>query len=383
MFNCFKKKEAPKCYSPLHSAVIAQDKKTVETLLGQEVSAKRKKQALNTLVKASGEQCDGYSPLHIVAQNSAVPLVNVLIGAGAPVNMLTSNRAKTEPRYTPLFLAALQGSLPIVQQLLNAKADPLLGTLGHTPFLGAVNEERIEIMRVLATHTPALVSTPDNTDYYPIHRAAKKGLVASLKCLLEMKVDIDTTRNKDDSRTALHFAREANQLDCVSILLESGATPNPTTKFPPYATPLQEALNWLVKGASEHNRKQTVIATFIKDPCTIEQQVKIVALLMLQYIAHNISPISETNEEAKPEIQGQLSFLALPTQSSQFTKLLTDPSLATLKSHIERAMHDAMHAKLMLFSPLPVPLAGRVADYAASTVEDVCESAKGVNFQRV
>ena len=74
--------------SPLVDAVKKQDLQTVRALLKQKVNI-------------NAAEADGFTALHWAAQRNDLPLVDLLLGAGA------NAKASTRYNITPLYLAAM------------------------------------------------------------------------------------------------------------------------------------------------------------------------------------------------------------------------------------------------------------------------------------
>lgn len=89
--------------------------------------------------------CDGWTPLHLAAENSCLELVCFLIEAGANKDAVTERHA-----LTPLHLAADHGALQMVRYLVTAGAKRNAKNIeGRTPKDLAASIANWDVVRVL------------------------------------------------------------------------------------------------------------------------------------------------------------------------------------------------------------------------------------------
>ncbi|MDO4557740.1 MAG: ankyrin repeat domain-containing protein, partial [Planctomycetia bacterium] len=190
----------------------------------------------------------GETPLHLASRHGRVELVTELLRFGASVN--SQNREGA----TPLLLAAQEGHTEVVRLLLDAGAVPDIpangrvtplhqaAALGHeeiatlllerqassaptmeggwTPLHLAVQEGHDSLVALLLRSGAAPQSeTVDGVT--PLHLAAACGHVEILRRLLRCADPDYQTRRYG---TSLHQAVFHDQPECVSVLLEAGAT---------------------------------------------------------------------------------------------------------------------------------------------------------------
>ncbi len=137
-------------------------------------------------VAPDGAQGDGTTALHWAAYNDDLPLVKLLINAGAKPDARTRLRG-----LTPLHMAAETGDAALVDALLKAGAQA-----------DALNESGT---------TPLMI-------------AAESGSTAAVATLLAHGADVNAIE-KSNGETALFFAASHDRGEVVRLLLSKGADP--------------------------------------------------------------------------------------------------------------------------------------------------------------
>ncbi len=160
----------------------------------------------------------GYTALHYAAsersgeRSGEVDLLKALIARGANLNArITKDPPRANeggyalPGATPLFMAARIANLPAVRALLDAGADPLLGTnTKTTPFAVAAGvgypqdrdwyesekKDFLEIVKLLADRGADINAAGEN-GWTPLHGAAYKGLDDIARFLLAKGANIE------------------------------------------------------------------------------------------------------------------------------------------------------------------------------------------------
>lgn len=92
---------------------------------------------------------EGYTPLHYAAQENKVKCINVLIEAGANVNI------ETKEGFTPLHIAAGEGHVKAVEALIKGKANVEAENVFDdkaTPLILAVSYENVGTVKTLLDH---------------------------------------------------------------------------------------------------------------------------------------------------------------------------------------------------------------------------------------
>jgi ankyrin repeat protein len=155
-------------------------------------------------------------PLFVAIKKNSRQLVTELIRRGANVNV-------QRPRgITPLLLATSENNLPLMRILLDAGAHPNLpgaAEIGPAP-RATVTRERIEdsIYEIKTTHVP---SAPEAANVTPLIVAARRNFRDSAKLLLKHGADAEF---KDaEGMTALAWAKKLRHSWTQRILLTHGA----------------------------------------------------------------------------------------------------------------------------------------------------------------
>ena len=151
-----------------------------------------------------------------------------------------NRRRGTRGGATALFLAAQSGYLSIVLALLDAGADPSLGTTNHdtTPILIASSNGYLEVVRALleAGADPSVATTDGWT---PLYVASQKGHLDVVQALLNGGAD-PAKEKPSNGCTAIYIAAQEGFVGVVKTLIAAGA--NPTIQRSNMSTPLAAAL---------------------------------------------------------------------------------------------------------------------------------------------
>lgn len=162
---------------------------------------------------------DGTTALHWVAHWDDLESADVLIRAGARVNVADDGGV------TPLALACVNGSAPMVRRLLKAKADPnLAGPGGETPLLTASRTGNAEAVRLLIAHGARIDDRETSRGQTPLMWAIAEGHASVVHALLESGADVHA--RSAAGFMPLLFAAQQGHLDVARTLLDWGADVN-------------------------------------------------------------------------------------------------------------------------------------------------------------
>ena len=166
---------------------------------------------------------DGWTPLHMAAENSHMEMVKFLAEKGAKID------AADKDYRTPLYWAALSGHIEVVKFLAEkgAKIDAA-NKDGWIPLQEAAYKGHIEVVKFLA-EKGAKIDAANKDGWIPLHMAALKGHIEVVKFLVEKGAKIDAADN--DGLTPLHMAALKGHMEVVKFLVEKGAKIDAANKY--------------------------------------------------------------------------------------------------------------------------------------------------------
>lgn len=161
--------------------VTASDLPLVDAVKDRNVAAVRA--LLKKRVDVNAVEGDGATALHWAVYRDDLQMVDLMIGAGAKVNVAN------DLKITPLYLAAANGNAAIVERLLKAGANP---------------------------------DTPSETGVTPLMEAARTGSAGAVRSLLAQEAKVNA-KETDRQQTALMWAAAQKHPEVTRILLDRGA----------------------------------------------------------------------------------------------------------------------------------------------------------------
>ncbi|XP_022758111.1 ankyrin repeat domain-containing protein 50-like [Durio zibethinus] len=182
----------------------------------------------------------GRTPIHIAASFGYTEVIRFCLSVGGNPEVLDINRC------SPLHLAAQEGHLDVVECLLEASsyAKYALNEHGKTAFALAVENGHSNLYDLLhlgdALNSAARiddvngmkrclveganVNCKDQNGWTPLHRAAFKGRIESVKVLLNHGAQVNLVDH--NGYTPLHCAVEAGHVEVALLLIAYGAKAN-------------------------------------------------------------------------------------------------------------------------------------------------------------
>lgn len=192
-------------FSPLHFACITGKAECLE-LLVQGLPPK----AVDVWCAPIKDGSSGLTPLMQAADHGYVKCVDVLLKAGATVNLSDDKIG------TALTFASMRGHLEVVQLLLKAGADleePAIN--GSTPLKKSSYGGHEELVTFLIS-IGANVNAKDKHGRTPLMEASFKGHINIVKLLLTAKAIVDIADNK--GQTAMSLAKSSGQSEIAQLI---------------------------------------------------------------------------------------------------------------------------------------------------------------------
>ena len=164
---------------------------------------------------------EGFSAMHLVAENNNDEAVDALIMAGARI--IGPSIWDNKKEVTPIMLAARAGNASTLEAMIAQGADVNCGlnTPKDVALHYAVRSQNIECLKILL----AAGAMPNSLILYsesPLHIAASEGYVEMAQILLEAGADVRASRGSF-RMAALHLAAQEGHSQIVKMLLDAGA----------------------------------------------------------------------------------------------------------------------------------------------------------------
>ncbi|XP_046848681.1 transient receptor potential cation channel subfamily A member 1-like isoform X1 [Xenia sp. Carnegie-2017] len=166
------------------------------------------------LLQLNRKDKQGFTPIHKAAINNHSDIVSY-IGSKSKIFV----NEKTENSQSALVLAAQRGHVRVVEELLKLKADFTIRDDSNRTVLhyAIAHPETLRILLKKKDLGPLLINEKEIDGYTPIHNAALKGLLESVRILLEYNADLNVFTNT--SRSPLHCAVSSQNSDVVELIL--------------------------------------------------------------------------------------------------------------------------------------------------------------------
>ncbi|EDO39113.1 predicted protein, partial [Nematostella vectensis] len=167
---------------------------------------------LNTL------DADGFSPLHYATTTNHVDIVQMLLDAGADVDVRGSPSIQRIP---PIICAAKFNAIESCRVLLRAGADVnITNCYGQTALHHATRRGHSKMVELLLRDGQMDVNVVDRDNTTSLHVAAMIGSNPIIKTLLFCGANI--TAKDNDGFTAFHLAAREGEEEVLQTLLRTG-----------------------------------------------------------------------------------------------------------------------------------------------------------------
>ncbi len=174
---------------------------------------------------------DGFTPLHLAAQNGHLEAVTTLVSFGADVH------ASVSEGYVSLFLAAIEGHAEVVRKLVASGADLQATTSdGTTPLMAAAQMGHVELVREMLDAGADLCAAAAE-GHTTLHYAVQGGQTEVVRALLKAGAEPEAMTCL--GFTPVHVAAPKEDSELLTALIDAGA--NPRTPLPGGDTPLHMA----------------------------------------------------------------------------------------------------------------------------------------------
>ena len=175
---------------------------------------------MRTLLSAGADVNEvtyGVTPLQTAIKEGCADAVNLLIEAGADVNMTTPEER------TPLSLACCNGEYyrDIVRLLLDAGADVNKVDRYGYPLLAAASNGQLEVAELLLSKGATLTG---EACVHLLYWAVAYGAASMVSYLLGLGVEFNITDNQ--GRSLLYIAARNGRVNIVKLLVKAGMDPN-------------------------------------------------------------------------------------------------------------------------------------------------------------
>ncbi|KAM0520619.1 hypothetical protein ACHAPE_003016 [Trichoderma viride] len=183
------------------------------------VHAEVVRELLNWKPQLNNLTTDGQSLIAIAVED--VSIMRMLLDAGIDVELLNSNG------HAALHIAVGYEKIEIVKLLVDRKANIHHRDAGgwNAITIATSSTTDAEILRALIEGGANLRDSYPETGSTPLHFAAAHN-VELAKILLEFRKTVDLEKRNNDGRTPLLYACEADNAECVKLLIRAGADIN-------------------------------------------------------------------------------------------------------------------------------------------------------------
>jgi ankyrin repeat protein len=192
-------------------------------------------EAIKSGASVDYQKYDGYTPLHIAAQEGHIEVVRALLKHNPDADIQTNDHD------TALLRAVRKGNSEIVDMLLNYGASLRIKEVGGDNAAHiAVSFHRLETLKIVIKHSKDILNDQNDRGETPLHTSVEEGRKDFVDLITKQDINLDL-KTHNDGETALHIAAFCGKATIAKLLLERGA--NYTLHNTEGKTPLDEAIS--------------------------------------------------------------------------------------------------------------------------------------------
>ncbi len=194
--------------SPVADAAMNGDRPAVAALIQQKADV-------------NAPQADGSTAIQWAAYRNDLEIADMLIAAGADV------KARSREGATALYLASLNGSAPMIERLLKAGVDANeRGPQGETPLMLAARNGNLDAIRVLLDHGAHVDATEELRGTTALMWAAEQGHAEAIRLLIQHGANVAAASRPDTRNSRNNLAPSvAERLNQDRALARRGPRP--------------------------------------------------------------------------------------------------------------------------------------------------------------
>ncbi|KAK2161285.1 hypothetical protein LSH36_119g07020 [Paralvinella palmiformis] len=203
---------------------------------------------------------NGISVLHCAVGNNHREIVEMLLKARARINVCGVKSGRT-----PLFVAAEVGDLQILNMLISAGARVNIpNDYGMTPLCAVCLQNNSQVaFRLLEAGAGLKVNLADNRGSIPLHYAARFGNTDVMEALIEKGSELNVIN--DHFESPLHLAVRNCHMKAVEVLIDHGCDVNACD-----SRGLVTALHTAVNSCTDEGVFSDILSTLIKGGCVLD-----------------------------------------------------------------------------------------------------------------
>lgn len=246
---------------------------------------------------------DGMTPLLITAKLGLPEVAKTLVCIEEPrVNLVNTSNSGL----TPLMLASKNGLLPIVEILISAGANTAESTgYGESPLTLALENNRIATAIVLIKNK-ANINQADSNGITPLWQAVKRNALEVVKLLLEKGADIN--HSLKNRKTPLWLSIEEGYFEIANLLIDRGGIIHPIN-FSQTFFPFNSFKNPIVQLTTSNTLTKEIILQAPTSTIPIKTQIINVSMIIALEKIYQFLNQTEQNPSRSIAIRALINFI--------------------------------------------------------------------------